>query len=151
VLALPMLVITGLVGAVLIAVFGVAPAPPLPATGTSTGLILNLVTASVLAPLAEEVLFRGVAVTAWVRTLGARPAIVRAAILFALAHVLLIGGDSFGQAASLAIVSAAGRLPVALGLGWIYLRSGTIWAPIGLHAAFNGLLVILLESQFVRG
>jgi membrane protease YdiL (CAAX protease family) len=151
VFAVPLLFITGIVGATLIAIFGVAPAPPLPASGTSTGLVLNLVTASVLAPIAEETLFRGVAVTAWARTTGPRTAIVRAAVLFALAHVLLVGGDSFGQAASLAIVSAAGRLPVALGLGWVYLRSGTIWAPIGLHAAFNALIVIALEAHLFQG
>lgn len=144
--AVPLVVITAVVGAVLVQAFGVTPDPPLPAAKTGTGLLFNLVTASVLAPLAEEVLFRGVAVTAWLRTTGARTAIVRAAVLFALAHVLLVGGESFGQAASLAVVSAAGRLPVALALGWVYVRSGTIWAPIGLHALFNGVIIVLQQA-----
>jgi membrane protease YdiL (CAAX protease family) len=34
---------------------------------------------------------------------------------------------------------------VALALGWIYLRSGTIWAPIGLHGAFNAILIVGAE------
>jgi membrane protease YdiL (CAAX protease family) len=33
----------------------------------------------------------------------------------------------------------------------VYLRSGTIWAPIGLHAAFNALIVIALEAHLFQG
>ena len=42
-------------------------------------------------------------------------------------------------------MAALGRLPVALALGWLYLRSRTLWASIGLHAAFNGILLIVGE------
>ena len=37
------------------------------------------------------------------------------------------------------------RLPVALALGWLFLRRGSIWASFGLHAAFNGVLLVLAE------
>ena len=120
-------------------------------TGTTSGLILHLLAGAVVAPIAEEIVFRGVAVTAWSRTNGAWVAIVRAAILFAGAHVLLVGGQSFGDAASLAIVGAAARLPVALALGWIYLRQGTIWSAIGLHATFNAVLLLLAERAVIGG
>jgi membrane protease YdiL (CAAX protease family) len=146
VLAVPMIFITALVGAALIAIFGVQPSSPLPATGSTTGLVLNLITGAVFAPVAEEVVFRGVAVTAWARELPARSAIVRAAIMFAVAHILTTGGSSFGPAASLAFVSAAARLPIALALGWVYLRSGTIWTSIGMHAAFNAILLVAAEA-----
>ena len=32
----------------------------------------------------------------------------------------------------------AARMPVALALGWLFRPARSIWAPIGLHAAFNG-------------
>ena len=38
-------------------------------------------------------------------------------------------------------------MPVALALGWLFVRRGSIWAPIGLHAAFNGILLILAGSS----
>jgi membrane protease YdiL (CAAX protease family) len=140
--AAPVLVVTAVVAAVVVSIAGVAPASPLPSTGTVSGLLLHLAAGAVIAPIGEEVLFRGFAVTAWARSSGPRAAIIRTAVLFAIAHVLTVGGDSFGQAASLAFVGAVGRLPVALALGWLYLRSRTIWAPIGLHAAFNAILIV---------
>jgi membrane protease YdiL (CAAX protease family) len=147
VLAAPIVFITGAVALALIRVFGVTPPSPLPPTGTTSGLLLHLVAASVVAPVAEEIVFRGFALTAWARTDGARVAIVRSAVFFAVAHVLLITGSTPAEGASLAIVAGAGRLPVALALGWLYLRWGTIWAPIGLHATFNAILVVVSEAS----
>lgn len=142
----PVLVFTALVAAVLVPAFGVTPPSPLPPTGTATGLGLHLLAGAAIAPVAEEVLFRGVAVTAWARTAGPRRAIVWSSLLFAAAHILPISGETFSQGAGLAVVAAVGRLPVSLALGWLYLRSGTLWASIGLHAAFNAALIILAES-----
>jgi membrane protease YdiL (CAAX protease family) len=144
-LAAPVVVLTAVVAAIVVTIVGVTPASPLPSTGTTSGLVLHLLAGAVVAPVAEEVLFRGFMVTAWERSNGPRAAIVRAALLFAAAHVLLVGGDNFGQAATLAFVGAVGRLPVALALGWLYLRSRTIWAPIGLHAVFNAILLVGAE------
>ena len=42
-------------------------------------LLLNLVAGAILAPLGEEILFRGFATTAWVRGIGERRGIVRGA------------------------------------------------------------------------
>ena len=146
VLAGPVIFATGIVAAAVIAIFGSTPVSPLPPAGTAPGLVLNLVAGAIVAPIGEEILFRGVATTAWVRSLGARAGIVRAALLFAAIHVLLVSADSFSQAAGLAAVGFFGRLPVALALGWVYARRGSIWAPIGLHAAFNGVLIVLAEA-----
>ena len=149
--AVPVVALTLLLAGLLVLAFGNAPPSPLPPTGTTPGLLLHLLAGAVVAPVAEEIVFRGVAVTAWARTNGAWVAIVRAAVLFAVAHVLLIGGQSFGEAASLAIVGAAARLPVAIALGWIYLRQGTIWSAIGLHATFNAILILLAERAVAGG
>jgi len=150
-IAVPVVAVTLLLAGLLVLVFGSAPPSPLPPTGTVSGLILHLIAGAVVAPISEEIVFRGVAVTAWARTNGAWVAIIRAAVLFAVAHVLLVGGNSFGDAASLAIVGAAARLPVALALGWIYVRQGTIWSSIGLHAAFNAILILLAERAVLGG
>lgn len=143
--ALPIVILTGILSAIVVSAVGVRPESPLPPTGTSSGLILHLLAGAVIAPVGEEILFRGFAVTAWARSTGPRAAIVRAALLFAVAHVLVISGDSFQSAAGLAIVGIVGRLPIALALGWLYLRTRTIWAPIGLHAAFNAILIVVGE------
>lgn len=145
VLGVPVVVVTAVIAVALVTLFGVTPPSPLPPTGTTSGLVLHLIVGAVVAPISEEIVFRGLAVTAWARELPAASAIVRAALLFAFAHVLLITGSTPGEAVSLAIVGAAGRLPIALVLGWLYLRWGTIWAPIGLHATFNAILIVASE------
>ena len=125
-------------------IFGVATPSPLPPTGELSGLLLQLLVGAIIAPIAEEILFRGFAVTAWRRSIGASRAIVRATLLFALAHVVGVAPtDDFGQALGLIAVGAGTRLPVAWVLGWVFVRRGSIWAPIGLHATFNAVLLIL--------
>lgn len=143
--ALPVVILTGLVAAVLVPLIGQAPPSPLPPTGTATGLGLHLLAGAGIAPFAEEVVFRGVALTAWLRATSPTSAIVRSALLFAAAHAIGIEGGSFSQAFGLALVATLARLPVALALGWVYTRSGTLWASIGLHAAFNAILIVVSE------
>ena len=145
-LAAPVIVVTVILGGILIAIFGVEPTSPLPPTGTTSGLLIQLVVGAVLAPISEEIVFRGFAITAGERSIGSDRAIVRAALLFALAHVvgLEIPVDStLIQAVGLIVVGAGTRLPVAWVLGVVYVRRRSIWAPLGLHATFNALLLIL--------
>jgi membrane protease YdiL (CAAX protease family) len=71
--------------------------------------------------------------------------VVLSSVFFVLGHVLFVGGDSFGQSAALAFVGGVVRVPIAFALGWLYVRTGSLWGPIGLHAAFNGVLIILGE------
>ena len=92
-----------------------------------------------------EIIFRGVALTAWARTFGERSGILRSALFFALAHVILVGGATVGEAAGLTVVGFASRLPVALLLGWVFVRRRSIYAAIGLHAAFNAVLLVISE------
>jgi membrane protease YdiL (CAAX protease family) len=147
-LALPVIVLTIPVAAILSVVFPVTPVSPLPPTGEAAGFAIQLAAGVIVAPIGEELLFRGFATTAWARSFGARRAVIQGGVFFALVHVLTITGNTAGEAAALAVVAFASRLPVALALGWLFLRRGTIWAPIGLHAAFNGLLLILGEVAY---
>jgi CAAX protease family protein len=144
--AIPTVFLTGLVAYALVQIVGQTPPSPLPPTGTAAGLGLHLAAGAGIAPFAEEVVFRGAALTAWLRMVGPTQAIVRSALLFAAAHVIGIAGTSFGEAFGLAVVASVARLPVALALGWIYVRTGTIWASVGLHAAFNGILIAVSEA-----
>lgn len=144
--AVPVIVVTALVSSLLLRIFPVEPVSPLPPTGEPVGFALSLLAGVIVAPFGEEVLFRGFATTAWVRGLGRTRGLLIAALIFALAHVLTIGGKDAGEALGLAVVGFGSRVPVALALGWIFLRRGTIWASFGLHAAFNGILLILAEA-----
>ncbi len=141
--ALPVVVVTEIVGALLIALIGVTPEGPITVPHDGLGLVLVLIAAAVIAPVTEEAFYRGFATTAWARAIGPRAAIVRGALFFAFAHILTTGGTEFEQAARIALVAFLARIPVALALGWIFLERRSIAASIGLHAAFNGLLVVL--------
>ena len=143
--ALPVVAITSIVGAALVGIFGAAPEAPLPPTGTTVGTIVQLIAGALIAPLAEETVFRGFAISAWRRSVGETGALVRASLLFALAHVINVSGDSLQQVGALIVVGFATRLPVAFALGWLFLRRRSIWAPLGLHVGFNGVILILAE------
>src|SRR5262245_29209365 len=146
VLALPVIFVTAVLAAILFAIFQVTPESPLPPTGTTGGLLLQLLAGSIIAPATEEIVFRGFAITAWERGIGSERAIVRASLLFALAHVLgleIPSDSSMFEAIGLVVTAAAARLPVAFVLGWIFVKRRSIWASIGLHATFNGILLIV--------
>ena len=142
-LAIPTIGLTLIVARVLLLIFRVEPESPLPPTGQVSGLLLQLVAGAVIAPFWEEIVYRGFSLTAWHRSLGADRAIVRASVLFALAHVVGIQAGSLGEAIGLIAVGALSRLPVAWVLGLVFVRRRSIWASIGLHATFNGVLLIL--------
>jgi membrane protease YdiL (CAAX protease family) len=143
VLAGPVVVATLILGAILLLIFPVEPASPLPPTGTLGGLLLQLIVGAIIAPVSEEIVFRGFALTAWERSIGPSRAIIRSSLLFALAHVISIEATSLPEAAGLIVVGMGSRLPVAFVLGWVFVSRRSIWASIGLHASFNAFLLIL--------
>jgi membrane protease YdiL (CAAX protease family) len=149
--ALPVIAVTSIVAAILVAIFRVISPSPLPPTGQLGGLLLQLVAGAVIAPVAEEIFFRGFALTAWKRTLGPGRAIIRATILFTLAHVVTVGGTDLPNALALIVVGAGSRVPVAIALGWLFVRRGTLWAPLGLHATFNAILLVLAHVAINAG
>jgi membrane protease YdiL (CAAX protease family) len=144
-IALPVIGLTSIVAGLLVRLLGEVPESPLPPTGTNEGLLVSLVAGALIAPVIEEAVFRGFAISAWQRTVGETGAILRASIVFALAHVINAGGDSFPQVAALIAIGFLTRIPVALALGWLFVRSRSIWAPIGLHMTFNAILLVLAE------
>lgn len=144
--AAPAIVATIPIAALLSFLLPVTPVSPLPPTGSVGGLVINLVAGALIAPIGEEMLFRAFATTAWSTDLGAQRGLIRGALFFAVVHVLTVGGGTAGEAMALAVMGFASRIPVALALGWIFQRRGSVWASIGLHAAFNGILIVLGEA-----
>jgi membrane protease YdiL (CAAX protease family) len=149
--ALPVIIVTAIVAGILSTFIQVQPDSPLPPTGTTSGLLLNLVAGAIIAPIGEELMFRGFATTAWAHDLGPRRAIVQGALFFAVVHILNITGGTAGGALGLAVIGFVARLPVALALGWLFVERRSIWAPIGLHATFNGILLVLAEVALRNG
>jgi membrane protease YdiL (CAAX protease family) len=144
-LAVPVLFGTGLLGA-LLAQFLEVPPDVLPPAFDGTGLLVNFVAAAVVAPIGEEIFFRGYVTTAWVRTVGAQRAIVWGSVLFAAAHILTVTATSASEGLEFALFAFAVRLPVALVLGWLFIRTRSIYGPIALHATYNGLQVLALAA-----
>ncbi len=141
--AIPVILATSIVAAILVSLTGVTPVGPIAPPTDGWTLALGLLAAAVVAPISEEVFYRGFATTAWMRPLGARRAIVQGGLFFAFVHVLTLSGADFDHAAKAALVAFGARIPVALALGWIFVARRSLAASIGLHATFNGLLVLL--------
>jgi membrane protease YdiL (CAAX protease family) len=95
-----------------------------------TGLIVrDLFAAGVLAAFAEELLFRGI-LFRWIEEFaGSWIALILTSALFGLVH---IENPNAGWFSSFAIAVEAGVL-----LGGAYMLTRNLWAPMGLHAAWN--------------
>ena len=141
--AVPVILATAVLGSILIFLVGVAPDGPIAPPRDGPSLALSLLVAAVLAPISEELFYRGFATTAWLRSYGPTRAIVQGGLFFAFVHVLTLGGPDFDHAARAALVAFVARIPVALALGWMFVRRSSLAASIGLHATFNGVLVVL--------
>jgi membrane protease YdiL (CAAX protease family) len=141
-LAIPVVVVEALLLVLLVRLVG-TPSSPLPPASTASALILNLLSAAVLAPLGEEVFFRGYTTTAWARVYGQRSAIVRGALFFSFAHIVTLFSTSFQAGLAAAAAQYIALLPAGLALGWVFLQRRSIWASLGLHGAYNALIVLL--------
>ncbi len=120
------------------AVFG-EPAPVdqalLQDAGASTSVVVTSVLAAVLmAPVVEEILFRGVLFQAARRQLGLVGGIVLSAFVWTMVHAELLPGVGTFQPVAVGAIFLLG-----LWFGWVFHRSGTIVVPIVAHAVFNAV------------
>lgn len=96
----------------------------------SPGLIVLLfVTLVVLAPVCEEIFFRGYLYPTLRNRMNMQPAMVVNGVLFAAAHLQLVG--------------FLPRLLLGYGLSYLYEKNRTLGGPIVGHALYNGLIVVL--------
>ncbi len=101
---------------------------------------LVLVSVVAVAPLVEELIFRGLLQTALVETLGWTsrwPALMIAAAVFATVHLSAVPWYGLPALFAFGVV-----------LGWSYERTGSLWPAILAHAGFNALNVALVIAFF---
>jgi hypothetical protein len=89
-------------------------------------------TAAVLIPLGEELLFRGLLLRGFLLRYGPRNALVLTALLFAVVHL---------NPWSLPSIFLAGLL-----LGWLVLRTGSLWCAWLAHGVYNLTAVLTLNA-----
>jgi len=137
-----------IIGGLIAQLLGTEAPDVVPTPETAPEILMAALAAGIMVPIGEEVFFRGYTMTAWLRDLGPRSALIRATVFFALVHVLNITTDTFGEGLAQAILEIAVIAPVGLALGWLYLKRGLI-AAIGGHAAFNllGVLILVLAQN----
>lgn len=92
------------------------------------------VTAIVVAPVAEESLFRGVVLEGFLRRYGRHAAVVATTLLFGLAHL----PDVFGHGPAITAILLGG-----VALAELRLRSGSLVLPMAAHASYNGVVIAL--------
>lgn len=97
----------------------------------------------ILAPFAEEILFRGV-IFGNLRRLSPLAAYLVSVIVFAVIHVVAYIPQIGWQAALLASI---GYLPGGIALAWTYSKADSIWASMILHAILNGMGLGLLQLE----
>lgn len=90
-----------------------------------------------LVPMAEELLFRGFLQNSLKSMISLPWAIGVTSFIFSLMHYN-------GEQGVLNIQLLPLLFILSCYLGWIYEREGTLWAPIGLHTAFNSVTLLLL-------
>lgn len=92
-------------------------------------LVIAFVLVGIWAPIAEEIFFRGFAMSGLANRFGMTTAVVLSSALFALAH--------------LDIASLAPTFILGLALGWVYLRTRSIWPCIFVHGLHNTAALML--------
>lgn len=100
--------------------------------------ILSVFSIAILVPITEEMLFRGL-LQSWLRTKFQNNliAIILTSLLFAFFHYSPQQGvTNIELLISLFLLSCF--------LGFLYERQQSLWAPIGLHAFFNGISLLMI-------
>jgi membrane protease YdiL (CAAX protease family) len=93
-------------------------------------LLFLFLLAVVVAPLVEEILFRGILLTVLVKRIGTGLAVVISSLIFAGIHMHL---PSFFPLFTLAVA-----------LSLLYIYSGSLWPSVILHSVFNGASICVL-------
>ena len=101
------------------------------------GSLMLVIIVVLVAPLVEEIVFRGIVLASLRERWGDRAAILVSSLVFAALHLNLF--------------SFLPIFAVALVLGALFVRSRSLWVNIACHSAFNGIGVILLLVLRSRG
>ena len=114
-------------------------------SGTSTAghVWLVVILAVVVAPLTEEILFRGL-LQGWLAELCRSRwiGIVGSAGIFALFHLAARENGSVGEVSLARVETIPALFVLGIVLGYAYEKSGSLYRPIVVHLAFNGLSLL---------
>lgn len=141
--ALPATLLAIGLGGILSGILGVEPGRVLPAAGTTAEALAIAFGAALIAPIGEELFFRGFVLSAWLRGHTVRGSILASAIFFAVVHIANLDATTFSEGFRQAFLQAAVILPVGIVLGVLFVRRGVV-AAIAAHATYNGILLVLL-------
>ena len=92
------------------------------------GILLTLQALAVVTPVSEEVLFRGFLLRGLLPSIGPGPAVVASALLFSVLHL-----------------KPEVMIPIfitGLALGWLCVKTGSVWPCIAAHAGQNALALL---------
>jgi membrane protease YdiL (CAAX protease family) len=107
---------------------------------TTTAKVAAMVTAVVLAPVTEELIFRGILLKT-LETRGRRTVMVVTSLVFATFHLLGLDPSRLLQAAAVVLPQL---FLVGLVLAWVTLRSKRLGPAIFIHSGFNLLAAVVL-------
>ena len=93
--------------------------------------LLNVISLCVIAPVLEEVAFRGVILHRWAYKFGLKKSILLSSFLFGFVHPDILGAFLFG-----------------IGMCILYLRFQSLWVPIISHGVYN-FVVWLVELGYL--
>jgi membrane protease YdiL (CAAX protease family) len=115
---------------------------------STSARLIAVLTAVVVAPITEELTFRGVLLKV-VEKRGRGFTIVITSLVFAAFHMLGLPGDQFLRAAAIVVPTI---FIVGVVLAWVTLRTGRLGPAIFIHSGFNLLaaLVLLIPSEMLE-
>lgn len=106
---------------------------------------------AVIVGIGEEALFRGVLLRRFGADMGATRGVLLTTTIYAVVHALRPGGSKLAYPMAgidrtvglfaplvdpVVVPSIAGLFALGLVLAWARLRTGSVWIPIGIHAAY---------------
>lgn len=103
----------------------------------AAGMALTVLSTGLVAPVVEELAFRGVALGSLLERWPVGISVVVAAVVFALLH-----GSAW---------QFAPMLVLGLGLGWLAARHRSLWPALAAHAGYNIVLVVVGLLAGARG
>lgn len=118
------------------ALFPMSKAQELMFEGMMSKDVGTVIMVCILAPFLEEMLFRGIILRSFIKQYSTRNAILLSSLLFGAAHLNLY--------------QFVGATCMGLVLGWIYVRTHSIWPCIILHAFYN-ISCVLFSSLMENG
>lgn len=124
-----LLMVVAMLMSVLTVLFPMSPSELAMFEEMGSGSAAALITTCVLAPVLEEMLFRGLILRSFLAQYPPHQAILGSALLFGAAHLNIYQG-------------VVGLL-LGLLTGWLYLRSRSLWPGVLLHMAYNSLISVM--------